>query len=206
MGVPAIWTLGRTWRWRVEGLQHFDDIRARGQYPVMAFWHGRILPAMFYFRHRDIVVITSDNFDGEWIARIIHRFGYMTSRGSTSRNAARAALKAKRMMEQGHAVGFTLDGPRGPAKVAQPGAVWLAKVTGNPIVPFHVEASSYWTTRSWDATQIPRPFSRVAIAVGQPFTVPPDSDDAALDRSRVDLEKRLQALERRALAMIAEPA
>ncbi len=110
------------------------------------------------------------------------------------------------MMEQGHAVGFTLDGPRGPAKVAQPGAVWLAKVTGNPIVPFHVEASSYWTTRSWDATQIPRPFSRVAIAVGEPFTVPPDADDAALDRSRVDLEERLQALEHRALAMIAEPA
>ena len=96
----------------------------------MAFWHGRILPAIYFFRHRDIVVITSDNFDGEWTAKIIHRFGYTTARGSTSRNAARAALRAKRRMEEGHAVGITLDGPRGPALVAQPGALWLAKVTG----------------------------------------------------------------------------
>ena len=85
--------------------------------------HGRILPSIYFFRDRDIVVITSDNFDGEWTAKIIHRFGFTTARGSTSRNATRAALKAKRRMEEGHAVGITVDGPRGPALVAQPGAV-----------------------------------------------------------------------------------
>ena len=204
VGVPTIWMLGHSWRWRVEGHQHLDDARARGQFPVMAFWHGRILPSIYFFRHRDIVVITSDNFDGEWIAKIIHRFGYRTSRGSTSRNAARAALKAKRLMEEGHAVGITIDGPRGPVKVAQPGAVWLAKATGNPIIPFHMEASNYWTAPSWDATQIPVPFSRVAVAIGEPFFVASDSDDAALERSRLLLEERLQGLQTRALAMVAE--
>ena len=142
--------IGRTWRWRVSGLEHFDGIFASGRFPVMAFWHGRILPALYYFRRRGIVVITSDNFDGEWMARIIHRFGYMTARGSTSRNAARAALRAKRFMEEGHPVGLTVDGPRGPARVAQPGAIWLAKVTGNPVLPFHLEAASHWTAPSWD--------------------------------------------------------
>ena len=106
----------------------------------MAFWHGRILPATYFFRRRGIVVITSENFDGEWIAGIIERFGYGTARGSTSRGAVKALLQLKRDMAAGKPAAFTLDGPRGPAKVAQPGAVWLAKATGNPIVPFHIEA------------------------------------------------------------------
>jgi lysophospholipid acyltransferase (LPLAT)-like uncharacterized protein len=202
LGYPAIRTLGLTWRYVVSGLEHFDAIVAAGRQPVMAFWHGRILPAMYYFRHRGIVVITSDNFDGEWIAKIIHRFGYFTARGSTSRNAARAALRAKRRMDEGHPVGFTVDGPRGPALVAQPGAVWLAKVTGNPILPFHVEAASHWTTASWDATQIPRPFSRVALVVAEPLVVPPDADDAELERRRVQLEDVLKALRPRALRLL----
>ena len=202
IGYPAISLLGSTWRWRVAGLEHFDGIFASGRFPVMAFWHGRILPAMYYFRHHGIVVITSDNFDGEWIAKIIHRFGYTTARGSTSRNAARAALRAKRAMEQGRPVGVTLDGPRGPALVAQPGAVWLAKATGNPLLPFHVEAESYWSAPSWDAAQIPYPFSRIAVVVGEPMFVPADADDAALNATRLELERRLAVLRPQALGML----
>jgi lysophospholipid acyltransferase (LPLAT)-like uncharacterized protein len=202
LGYPAIGVLGRTWRWRVTGLEHFDAILAAGQRPVMAFWHGRILPALYYFRHRDIVVITSDNFDGEWIARIVHRFGYTTARGSTSRHAARAVLRAKRLLEDGHPVGVTLDGPRGPALKAQPGALWLAKVTGNPILPFHLEAATHWTADSWDQTQVPLPFSRVALTVGAPLPVPGDADDEMLERVRVGLEDTLAGLRQQALALL----
>ncbi len=92
LGYPLINALGHTLRWRVEGLHHYDAILASGQRPVMAFWHGRILPATFYFRRRGIVVITSENFDGEWIARIIERFGFGTARGSTTRGGS-AALR-----------------------------------------------------------------------------------------------------------------
>jgi hypothetical protein len=201
-GVPLIHVLGRSWRWRVEGREHLDGIIASGRQPVMAFWHGRILPSIFHFRNRDIVVITSDNFDGEWIAKIIHRFGYTTARGSTSRNAARAALKAKRRMEEGHAVGITVDGPRGPALVVQPGAVWLAKATGNPILPFHMEASHYWEAPSWDATQVPYPFSRVAVVMGEPLWVPGDADEQGLEQARITLEAAMLALKPRALALL----
>ena len=58
----------------------------------------------------------SENFDGEWIARIIERFGFRTSRGSTSRGGQRALLQLKRDMEQGQPAGFAVDGPRGPAR------------------------------------------------------------------------------------------
>jgi lysophospholipid acyltransferase (LPLAT)-like uncharacterized protein len=195
LGYPVINALGHTLRWRVDGLHHLDAIAASGRQPVMAFWHGRILPATFYFRRRGIVVITSENFDGEWIARIIERFGYGTARGSTSRGALRAMMQLVREMEAGKAAGFTLDGPRGPARVAQAGAVWLASRTGNPLLPFHLDASSHWSLRSWDRTQIPKPFSTVALAVGEPMEVPKDASEETLEQARRDLERRLSALE-----------
>jgi len=111
-GYRLIQALGATLRWRLDGFERFDEIAARGQQPVMAFWHGRILPATYYFRRRGIVVITSENFDGEWIARIIERFGFGTARGSTSRGARKALLQLTRDMAAGKPAGFTLDGPR----------------------------------------------------------------------------------------------
>jgi lysophospholipid acyltransferase (LPLAT)-like uncharacterized protein len=205
LGYPLVNALGRTLRWRVEGLQHYDAIVASGRQPVMAFWHGRILPATVYFRGRGIVVITSENFDGEWIARIIERFGYGTARGSTTRGGQRAMLRLVREMEKGRPAGFTVDGPRGPARVAQPGAVWLAKTTGNPVLPFHLEASRYWSVRSWDRTQIPKPFSQVAIAMGEPLVVPGDASTEQLEAIRSDLDNRLKGLEQRAAAMLRQP-
>jgi len=196
--------LGATLRWRTEGLEHYDAIVQQGRQPVMAFWHGRILPATIYFRRRGIVVITSENFDGEWIAGIIERFGYGTARGSSSRGGRRALLQLVRDMAVGKPAGFTVDGPRGPSRIAQPGAVWLAKATGNPVLPFHLEADRHWTLRSWDRTQIPKPFSTVALVVGEPFHVPGDADDDAIEAARLDLETRLQALETRAANLLAD--
>jgi lysophospholipid acyltransferase (LPLAT)-like uncharacterized protein len=203
VGYRLIQLLGSTLRWRTEGLEHLDGIVRSGRQPVMAFWHGRILPAAYYFRHRGIVVITSENFDGEWIAGIIERFGYGTARGSTSRGARKALLQMTRDMAAGKPAGFTVDGPRGPARVAQAGAVWLSKATGNPVLPFHLEASRHWTLGSWDRTQIPRPFSTVAIAVGEPFCVPSDADEAGIESARSSLDERLRALEARAIAMLS---
>ena len=201
VGYRLVSMLGSTLRWKTDGLEHFDRIVRDGHQPIMAFWHGRILPATYYFRRRGIVVITSENFDGEWIAGIIERFGYGTARGSTSRGGRRALLQLKRDLADGRPAGFTLDGPRGPARVAQPGAVWLAKASGNPVLPFHLEANRYWTVNSWDRTQIPKPFATVAIAMGEPFTVPENADDAAIEAARQALEQQLVRLEARAREM-----
>ena len=204
LGYPLISALGRTLRWRVEGVAHLEAIRAAGRQPVMAFWHGRILPAAFYFRHRGIVVMTSENFDGEWIARIIERFGYGTARGSTSRSGLKAMLQLVRDVDHGRPAGFTVDGPRGPARVVQPGAIWLARTTGSPVLPFHLEASRHWTLRSWDRTQIPKPFSTVALAIGKAIQVAPDETDEQVEQARAELESRLGTLEQRARAMLED--
>ncbi len=105
-------------------------------------------------------------------------------------------------MRRGRPAGFTVDGPRGPARVVQPGAVWLARATGNPILPFHLEASSCWTLRSWDQTQVPKPFATVALVIGEPLEVPRQGGDEALEFARVEVQRRLEALEAKARQML----
>jgi lysophospholipid acyltransferase (LPLAT)-like uncharacterized protein len=200
-GYPLMRALGATWSWTVSGREHLHSVDANGHQPILSFWHGRIFPATLYFQRRGIVVITSENYDGEWIARIITKFGYGTARGSTSKGGSRALLQMVRDVRS-KAVAFTLDGPRGPAEVAQLGAVWLSKATGNPMVPFHTEAASSWQLDSWDRTQIPKPFSKVAMAIGAPLYVPREAGEAELEEWRQRLQQSLADCRQRAMTLL----
>ena len=201
VGYPVMRALGATWSWQVSGAEHLQAVAASGHQPILSFWHGRIFPATLYFQRRGIVVITSENYDGEWIARIITKFGYGTARGSTSKGGSRALLQMVRDVKS-KAVAFTLDGPRGPAEVAQPGAVWLSKATGNPLIPFHAEAASSWQLKSWDRTQIPKPFSKVAMAIAPPIYVPRETNEQDLEEWRQRLQQSLAECRDRAASLL----
>ena len=197
VATPAIGGLCRTLTWKVEGAEHYDAIIKSGRQPILACWHGRILTGLYYFRDRGIVALASQNFDGEWISRILERFGYSTARGSTSRGGARALVQLRRELAAGHGVAFTVDGPRGPARVAQVGAAWLAGATGQPILPFHLEADRFWTMNSWDRAQVPKPFSTVAVVLGEPIEVSGEGESAT-ESARTKIERALESLEARA--------
>ena len=198
---PLITGLCRTITWKVEGDHYYNEAIRSGRPPIMAFWHGRILSGTWVFRDRGIVVMASANFDGQWISRIIERFGFGAAAGSSSRGGARALLELKRQIERGRPVAFTLDGPRGPARVAQPGAVWLAGATGSPILPFHSEASRYWTMGSWDRTQVPKLFSTVALTIHPPVFVA-GTEAPQLEQGAAALSGALSTSEAGALAAV----
>jgi lysophospholipid acyltransferase (LPLAT)-like uncharacterized protein len=202
IATPLLRLLASTWRWRVEGEDRRRAAERDGRHAIHACWHGRIVHGIFHLRGRGLVVIVSENFDGEWIARIIRRLGFRAARGSSSRGA-RKALRQMVRESMAHPTAFTVDGPRGPARVAHPGAVWLSKATGNPVVPFHAEAADHWTLNSWDASQIPKPFTTVAIVMGEPFVVPPGASDPELERSRLRLERELAGCEARCHELLA---
>ena len=200
---PLLAALCHTYRWRIEGAEHYQRVLESGRQPILALWHGRILPGLHYFRDRGIVVITSQNFDGEWIARILHKFGFGTARGSSSRGGARALVQMRRDLTAGRPAAFTVDGPRGPARVVQPGVVFLAGATGQPIVPYHIESDRHWTLNSWDRTQIPKPFSTVALVVGEPLSVA-STDPPVVDQGVLRVGEALRALEARALGLLRQ--
>ena len=189
-GAPLLRLLARTWRVETVGAEHLAAPGLGVAGTIFALWHGRILPCMWYWRDRGIVVVTSENFDGEWIARIIGRFGFGTARGSSSRGGARALRTLLRTVRRAP-VAFTVDGPRGPREVVQPGVAWLARATGHPVVCVHAEADRAWTLRSWDRTQIPKPFSRVVMAISPVVRVAPEAGPEALEAARAAISAAL---------------
>jgi lysophospholipid acyltransferase (LPLAT)-like uncharacterized protein len=183
--------IGRTIKYETDNWENFQKIERAGKIPIYAFWHDRIFAGTYFFRNRGIVVITSQSFDGEYIARFIQRLGYGAVRGSSTRGGVGALVEMIRLMKQGLPMGFTVDGPRGPRYVAKTGAVLLAKKTGNPLMPFVVEAEKYWTINSWDKMQIPKFFARARVFIAEPIYVAADADDSEIENKRLELQMRL---------------
>ena len=159
---------------------------------VYALWHRCVFYATYFWRRRGIGVMTSRSFDGEYIARIIEKFGFRAVRGSSSRGGARGLLEMHDLLAAGGIAGFTIDGPRGPRYVAKPGAALLARNTGQAIMPFHIAFDRCWTLRSWDAFMVPKPFARAYIEIGRLVRVPSDADDATLARCHAELQAGLE--------------
>src|SRR6516164_6573337 len=197
-GYVAVLVIGRSLRWTVQGWENFEAALATGKPPIFTFWHREIFSATWFWRRRGIVVMTSQNFDGEYIARIIQKHSYGTARGSSSRGATRALKEMIRAMRGGKPTAFTIDGPRGPRYVAKPGSVLLAKATGAPILCFHIVPRQAYTFRkSWDQFQIPYPFSTVAIFIAPPIMVSRDSREEEQARKLVEVQAALDELVRR---------
>lgn len=192
--------LGRTARYEVEGWEHWERASSAGRLPIYTFWHDGIVLSTYFWRRREIVVMTSQSLDGEYIARFIRRFGYGTARGSSTRGSVGAVIELVRLMRRGKPAGFTIDGPKGPRHVAKMGAVLLAKKTGQPILPFVVTPLRAWNVRSWDRLQIPRPFTRARVEIAPPIDVPADADEAAMETYRLQLQAALDDLNERGQA------
>ena len=186
--------VGKTIRYETSGWENFTNIERAGKIPIYSFWHNRIFAGTYFFRDRGIVVITSQSFDGEYIARFIQRFGYGAVRGSSTRGGVGALVEMIRLMKKGSPMGVTVDGPKGPRCVAKSGALLLAKKTGNPLMPFVVETEKHWTVNSWDELQIPKPFTRARIFIGEPLYVASDADDATIEIKRLELQEKLDGL------------
>jgi lysophospholipid acyltransferase (LPLAT)-like uncharacterized protein len=192
--------IGKTIRFETEGWENFEAIEKAGRLPIYAFWHNRIFLGTYFFRRRGIVVITSQSFDGEYIARFIQRFGYGAVRGSSTRGGVAALVEMIRLMRDRRLpMGFTVDGPKGPKYVAKIGACLLAKKTGHPLMPFSVEAEKFWEIKSWDRLQIPKPFSRARLIIAAPIYVSSKANDEELEEKRQELQKSLDDLVERGI-------
>src|ERR1041385_4379631 len=167
----AIRLIGSTLRWEESGFHNLDQIITNGHLPILIFWHECLFTSCSFWRDQGIVVMSSLSRDAEYIGRVVKRFGNGTSRGSSTRGGGRALVEMAECLEHGIEVAFTIDGPRGPALQAKPGAVTLARHTGHPVLPVHISTQRYFALPSWDRLQIPVPFSRCAVIMGEPIYV-----------------------------------
>jgi len=183
-------------RWEKIDWSNLEKIHQEGKRFIVAFWHGRIFLGTYAFRNRGIVVMTSQNRDGEYIARVIRRFGYGVARGSSTRGSRGAIVAMLHQMKLNRDVAFTLDGPLGPRYVAKPGAAYVARKSGNAVLPFSVSVEKKWVMRSWDHFIIPKPFSRAILKLGKPIFVDENATDAEIDRAEAKIQNSLNELQR----------
>jgi len=150
--------------------------------------------ATYRFRGQGIVVMISQNRDGEYIARVIRRFGYGVVRGSSSKGGHGATVEILRAMNNGQDVGLSIDGPRGPRYVAKPGAAYLARKSGNPVIPFSISVEKKWIMNSWDRFQVPKPFSRAVVLIGNPIYVHESATEEEIGIAESNIQSSLEEL------------
>jgi len=124
----------------------------------------------------------------------VHCFGAETVRGSSSNGGSEALREMEKVLGRVAAIGITLDGPRGPRRVAKPGLAILAARTGTPIIPNAVSITRCWRTRSWDEFMIPKPFARCIYAFGTPIPPPATEHPDDIEITRAKIEHDLNAL------------
>jgi lysophospholipid acyltransferase (LPLAT)-like uncharacterized protein len=161
---------------------------------IVPFWHSCMLPAMYIWRNLQIRVMSSDSFDGEYMGRIIRKFGFVKVHGSSSRGAVRGLLGMRREVEEGWTVSFTIDGPRGPRYVVKPGPVLLARSTGVPMMTFHIAVEHAWVLNTWDRLMIPMPFSRALMRISRYIAVPPEANQSQMELFQGELQAALDRM------------
>ncbi|MGH9677891.1 MAG: lysophospholipid acyltransferase family protein, partial [Candidatus Acidiferrum sp.] len=191
LGFFAIRLICPTLRWQVN-IEEGGAPRDRTEPAIYCFWHRCVFLATYFYRNKGIRVMTSRSFDGEYIARIIEKFGYGAVRGSSTRGGVRALLKMHKDLEGGSPVAFTVDGPLGPRYVAKPGPVLLARNSGAPILPFYITVDRAWTLKTWDGFIIPKPFARAYVNIARLIRVPADADSAGLERWHAEMQAALE--------------
>jgi lysophospholipid acyltransferase (LPLAT)-like uncharacterized protein len=212
IGPILIYALGKTLRIEWAGEENLNILRKerkpvpstllrdgeRSRTVIYAFWHGRMLIFTYSHRKRKIHVLISQHQDGEFISRIIHRLGFVSVRGSTTRGGSRAIFEMCEKTSSGFDVAISPDGPRGPGFQVHPGIIYTAQRSGMPIVPITNSAKNRWNLSTWDRFLIPKPFSKAVIMLGKPMYVPVEATAEELERKRVELEKDLWELTQKA--------
>lgn len=191
IGFLAIRAIGPTLRFSLSFEEGAPDNIEKSP-GITPFWHRCVFASAYIWRDLQFRVMTSRSFDGEYIARIIQKLGFVALRGSSSRGAVGALLGARREIERGFSVAFTIDGPRGPCYVAKPGPVLLAKLTGAAIVPFYIALEDPWVLNTWDRFMIPKPFSRALMRVAKNIHVSPAADDEEIGRLHQEMQAALE--------------
>jgi len=194
-------------RARVIGAEHIAAALERAPSFIPVYWHQHQLLCVSYLLEQrsagvNLGFLISPSVDGDLAAMLVRSLGAAVIRGSSSHTGARALRDYyQALVKDAVSPAITPDGPRGPPWKFKPGAVLLAQLSQRPIVPMAYAASRAWKVQ-WDRFVIPKPLSRIVIAIGEPVYVAKGVDAVGLERLQLEMENRLKALYAQAAAAL----
>ena len=195
---------------RVYGLERLKEVQRQGRNPLLVIWHGQGLLPMTTFRGERLCLYAShtreENYPRHllimrhWTLRLIERMGYAVLDASQFKSESRGVMKFVDILRNGTGSVIAADGPAGPIYKAKPGPAFLAKKSGVTLVPLGAALSNGYHMDQWDRFEIPAPFCRAVLVIGEPICVPPGAKDAQLEQARILLETEMNACVERARA------
>jgi lysophospholipid acyltransferase (LPLAT)-like uncharacterized protein len=203
-----------TMRWRLEEAETARQALSEPEGGMIWIWHGKLGLAgsgRKLLGDRPMRIMASLSPDGALAALIAERLGYAPIRGSASRKpgqlgkgGAAAFVEAKGFIDAGGGVIITPDGPRGPRETLSAGPILIARRASARVYFGGLAASPAIRFDSWDRFCLPLPFARGVATFDGPFHVPAENsraDDEALKR---EWQARIDAVQARAEALLAE--
>jgi lysophospholipid acyltransferase (LPLAT)-like uncharacterized protein len=135
-------------------------------------WHDSIAGLLFYGPATRMAGLTSRHADGSFISGVMNAVNMKPVRGST-RHGGASALAELIQTSKDYDIAITPDGPRGPRRQLKDGIVYLASVTGMPIIPVTLSCVNAWRPRGrWTDLTVPKPLARAWFLCGAPISIP----------------------------------
>ncbi len=214
LGLPVLRTVIRALvsTYRIEkviGAEHIEPFIREGTVCAPCYWHqhhvvGSTLVRSWVRRGFKACFLVSASVDGEVPERIARAWGAEVIRGSANQSGALALRDMQGMMKNGYSIVTTADGPRGPKYEFKIGAILMARIAGAPIIPVACAADRAWYLNRWDDFMIPKPFSRIVLAIGAPYTIPPDARLDDLEPHRLHVQEAVMSLMRQSAQVLED--
>ena len=194
--------LTSTYRFQpVIGEEHILPLVKSATVSVPCYWHQNLILCSTYMRGLarrgyKLCVLVSASVDGEVPAKIARSWGAKVIRGSANRSGALALRDQQRMMKKGYSIVTLVDGPSGPKLEVKTGAILMARIADAPIVPIASAADRAWQMNTWDGFIIPKPFARVVVAIGEPYSIGPDVSLKKMESKRLAVQQKIMSMTR----------
>lgn len=189
---------------RVFNHEHVSAVLRTRRPFLVVVWHGRGLLPIFFFQGYPLVVYSSQTRVGptptlsRYIRKLtlasLRHLGYQVLDASTFSTEARGVIRFLQYLERGSGGLIAADGPGGPMFRAKPGAAYVAKKTGISLLPVAAAIRDAIALDSWDQFEIPRPFTKAVLAIGEAIDVPEEIGDEELANLSARLESLLNDL------------
>jgi lysophospholipid acyltransferase (LPLAT)-like uncharacterized protein len=196
--------LWASYRYRLHGEEKALELVRRGRPMILTLWHEDVFAMAWYLAKLTtagvgVTYLVSPSADGEFAFRVLAVMGARSVRGSATRSGVKAMHGLYRaIVTDGGSPVVLPDGPQGPRHHCKPGSLILARMSGAHILPMACAARRAGRLRTWDRLLVPLPLSRVAVVLGDPYTVPSKGGPEELEEQRRELEDRLDELAREA--------
>jgi len=179
---------------RFIGRENIKQIREKNDNIIFAAWHGRQFLLIPCLPKEHLCAMSSTSRDGMMQANILKKFHFSIIPGSSKKSPARALIGNIRKIQSGFDTVIAVDGPTGPLYKVKPGAVFMSKKTGAPIIPVVFSSSPGIELKSWDRYLLPFPFAKCVMIFGNPIYPNTDLSESAIQEESEILENTLNHL------------